>query len=80
MNTVDEGVWKAARELTVEILSAIGVKSEEMESYFGEASAGSAIELQLTRFAGAILEQAKTVRPPKTISRTFEDVGCDCGK
>ncbi len=38
---------------------ALGIKPQEMDSYFGEGSAGAAIELRLIRFAGAILEQAK---------------------
>ncbi|MGB7734474.1 MAG: hypothetical protein WBL72_12290, partial [Thermoguttaceae bacterium] len=41
--------------LTVEILGALGIKPQEMDSYFGEGSAGAAIELRLIRFAGAIL-------------------------
>jgi hypothetical protein len=59
MNEANEAVREAARDLTLEILGAIGIKSQEMESYFGEGSAGAAIELRLTQFAGAILEQAK---------------------
>ena len=35
------------------------------DTHFDEGSAGAAIELRLTRFAGAILEQAKP-KPPVT--------------
>ena len=59
MNEANEAVREAARDLTVEILGALGIKPQEMDSYFGEGSAGAAIELRLIRFAGAILEQAK---------------------
>jgi hypothetical protein len=67
MNETNEAVREAARDLTVEILNALGIPSQEMDSNFGEGSTGAAIELQLTRFAGAILEQAKPKPPPKTI-------------
>ena len=59
MNEANEAVREAARDLTVEILDALGIKPEEMDSYFGEGSAGAAIELRLIRFAGAILEQGE---------------------
>ena len=59
MNEANETVRGAARELVVEILGAFGVKPQEMDSQFGEGAAGAAIELRLTQFAGAILEQAK---------------------
>jgi hypothetical protein len=59
MNEANKAVRKAARELTVEILVALGVQQQEMDSHFGEGAAGAAIELRLTQFAGAILEQAK---------------------
>jgi hypothetical protein len=52
-------VREAAREVVVEILGALGIQAQEMESHFGEGSAGAAIELRLTQFASAILEQAK---------------------
>jgi hypothetical protein len=59
MNEAHEAVRKTARDLTVEILGALGVQQQEMDSHFGEGSAGAAIELRLTQFAGAILEQTK---------------------
>jgi uncharacterized protein YgbK (DUF1537 family) len=58
MNEVNEAVREAARDLVVEILGALRVKPQEIDSQFGEGSAGAAIELRLTQFAGAILEQA----------------------
>ena len=39
-----------------------------MDSHFGEGSEGAAIELRLTRFAGAILEQAKAEQPVEALS------------
>ena len=75
MNEANEAVREAARDLTVEILSALGIKPEEMDSYCGEESAGAAIELRLIRFAGAILEQAKPTPPPKVLPRAFGEVG-----
>ena len=51
-------VREASRDVVVEILAALGVQPREMESRFGEGSAAAAIELKLTRFASAILEQA----------------------
>jgi len=59
MNEANETVRGAARDLVVEILGALGVQPQEMDSQFGEGAAGAAIELRLTQFAGAILEQAK---------------------
>ena len=61
--------------LTVEILGAIGITAQEMESTFGEGSAGAAIELRLTQFAGAILEQAKPRPAPRAHPRAFGEVG-----
>ena len=75
MNEANEAVREAARDLTVEILGALGIKPQEMDSYFGEGSAGAAIELRLIRFAGAILEQAKPKPPPKALPRTPANVG-----
>ena len=75
MNEANEAVREAARDLTVEILGALGVKPEEMDSYFGEGSAGSAIELRLTQFASAILEQGKPKPSPKATAKSFGDVG-----
>jgi hypothetical protein len=63
MNEANRDVREAARNLAVEILGALGVQPQEMDSHFGEGSVGAAIELQLTRFAGAILAQAKP-KPP----------------
>lgn len=59
MNEANLAVREAAREVVVEILNALGVPPQELESHFGEGATGAAIELQLTRFAGTILEQAK---------------------
>ena len=75
MNDVNEAVRKAARDLVVEILGALGIKPQEMDSYFGEGAAGAAIELRLAQFAGAILEQAKPKPPPKALPAAFGDVG-----
>ena len=58
MNEANRAVREAARDLAVEILGVRGIKPQETESSFGEGSAGAAIELRLTRFAGTILEQA----------------------
>jgi hypothetical protein len=63
MNEANEAVREAARDLTVEILGALGVQPQEIDSHFGEGSEGAAIELRLTQFAGAILEQTKP-KPP----------------
>jgi hypothetical protein len=68
MNEANNAVREAARDVVVEILGALGIKPQEMESYFGEGSAGAAIELRLTQFAGAILEQAKPKPPPKALA------------
>jgi hypothetical protein len=75
MNEANSAVREAARDVVVEILGATGIKPQEMDSYFGEGGAGAAIELRLTRFAGAILEQANPKRPPKAIPRAFGDAG-----
>ncbi len=60
MNESNSAVRTAARDVVVEILDALGVQPQEMDARFGEGSAGAAIELRLTRFANAILEQAKS--------------------
>ena len=65
MNEANRGVREAARDVVVEILGALGVPPQEMDSHFGEGSAGAAIELRLTRFAEAILEQAQPKPPAK---------------
>jgi hypothetical protein len=75
MNEAHKAVREAARDLTVEILGALGIKPQEMDSYFGEGSAGAAIELRLTRFAGAILEQARPKPSPKALARAIGEVG-----
>ncbi len=75
MNEANAAVREAARELAVEILGGLGIKPQEMESYFSEGAAGAAIELRLTRFAGAILEQVEPQPPPNARSRSFGDVG-----
>jgi len=75
MNEANGAVREASRDLAVEILGALGIKPEDMESYFGEGSAGAAIELRLTQFAGAILAQAKSKPPPKAVPRAFGEVG-----
>ena len=59
MNEANRAVREAARDLVVEILGARGVQPEEMDLHFAEGAAGAAIELRLTQFASAILEQAK---------------------
>ena len=75
MNEANKAVREAARDLVVEILGAIGIKPQDMDSYFGEGSTGAAIELRLTQFAGAILEQAKPKPPPKPLPRALGDAG-----
>ena len=74
MNEANSAVRKAARDLAVEILGALGIKPQEMDSYFSEGSAGAAIELRLTQFAGAVLEQAMLTPPPKSRTRAFGEV------
>jgi hypothetical protein len=68
MNEANESVRETARDVVVEILCATGIKRQEIESYFGEGSAGAALELQLTRFAGAILDQVKPKPLPKVLA------------
>lgn len=60
MNEANRAVREAARDVVVDILGVAGVQRQEMESRFGEGSAGAALELRLTRFANAILEQVNT--------------------
>jgi len=67
MNESNRAVREAARDVVVEILGALGIQSQKMDSHFGEGSAGAAIELRLTRFASAILEQAKPNIPIRTL-------------
>ena len=75
MNEANKTVREATREVIVEILAAIGVQPEEVESHFGEGSEGAAIELRLTRFAGAILEQAKLNPSIQAIPRAIGVAG-----
>ncbi len=75
MNEANQAVREAARDLTVEILGALGIDPQEIDSYFGEGSAGAAIELRLTLFAGAFLEKAKPTPPPTATPRTPANVG-----
>jgi hypothetical protein len=75
MNEANAAVRDAARDLAVEILGALGVQPEKMDSHFGEGSAGAAIELRLTQFAGAILEQVKPRPPIKSLSPAIRGVG-----
>ena len=67
MNVSNKAVREASKDVVVEILAALGIRPQEMESHFGEGSAGAAIELRLTRFASAILEQAKPKIPIRTL-------------
>jgi hypothetical protein len=67
MNESNEAVRDAARNLTVEILQALGIEPRDVESQFGEGSAGAAIELRLTQFASVILEEAKSNAPSYVI-------------
>ena len=67
MNEANRTIWEAARGVVVEILGALGVEPQEMESHFGEGSAGAAIELRLMRFAEAILEEANPKLPIEAI-------------
>ena len=67
MNEANNTVRAAAKEVVVELLAAQGVQPQEMDANFGEGSAGAAIELRLTRFASAILEQAKPKTPIRTL-------------
>jgi hypothetical protein len=71
MNEANRAVREAARDVVVEILGTVGVQPQEMESHFGEGAAGAAIELQLTRFAEAILEQAMAKQPNQSLHQTI---------
>ena len=68
MNEANKAVREAARDVAVEILRVLGIQPQEMDSHYGEGSVGAAIELRLTRFAGAILEQAKAEQPIEALS------------
>ena len=67
MNESNNTVREAAKEVVLEILAAQGIQPQEMDAHFGEGSAGAALELRLTRFASAILEQAKVKTPIRTL-------------
>jgi hypothetical protein len=67
MNESNGAVRKAAHDAVVEILDALGTQPQGMDVNFGEGSAGAAIELRLTQFASAILEQAKPKMPIRTL-------------
>jgi hypothetical protein len=73
MNEANRAVREAARDVTVEILGVVGIQPQDLDSYFGEGSAGAAIELRLTRFAEAILEQTRRKPPIQAISRVMGD-------
>jgi hypothetical protein len=75
MNEANRAVREAARDLAVEILGALGVQPQDMDSNFGEGAAGAAIELRLTRFAGAILEQARPQPPIQSLSHAIAGAG-----
>jgi hypothetical protein len=75
MNEANRAVREAARDLAVEILNALGIKPQDIDSSFGEGSAGAAIELRLTQFAAAIVEQAKPKPSPKALPAALVDVG-----
>ena len=59
MNETNGAIREAARDVVTEIMDMMGVPPQQVEAHFGEGSAGAAIELGLTRFGEAILEQAK---------------------
>ena len=69
MNEANRAVREAARDVAVEILRVLGIQPQDMNSQFGEGAAGAAVELRLTPFAGAILEQAKAEQPIEALSR-----------
>ena len=75
MNESNGAVRKAAHDAVVEILDALGTQPQGMDVNFGEGSAGAAIELRLTRFAGAILDQAKPKPSSKSLARAIGEVG-----
>ena len=69
MNEANKTVREAARDVVVEILGATGVPPREVDSHFGEGSDGAALELRLTCFASAIIEQVK----PKAASQSLPE-------
>ena len=75
MNEANRTVRKASRDLAVEILGALGVQPQEMDSHFEEGAAGAAVELRLTRFAEAILEQVKPKPLVQSLPRAIEVAG-----
>jgi len=68
MNESNRTVREAAHDVVVEILDALGTQPQGMDAQFGEGSAGAAIELRLTQFASAILEQAEPNPPIRSLS------------
>jgi hypothetical protein len=75
MNEANSAVREAARDVVVEILGALGIKPQDMDSFFGEGSAGAAIELRLTRFAAAILDQAQAKAPIRSFQQSMGGAG-----
>ena len=75
MNEANRTVRKASRDLAVEILGALGVQPQEMDSHFEEGAAGAAVELRLTRFAEAIVEQVQPKPLVQSLPRAIEVAG-----
>jgi hypothetical protein len=75
MNEASKAVRETAKDVAVEILGALGVQPQEMDSHFEEGAAGAAVELRLTRFAEAILEQVKPKPPIQPLPRAIEVAG-----
>jgi hypothetical protein len=75
VNEARKEVREAARDVVVEILGALGVQPREMDSHFGEGATGTALELCLTRFAGAILRQAQPKPPIQSLAPGDRDRG-----
>jgi hypothetical protein len=75
MNEANRAVREAARDVVVEILGALGVQPQDIDAHFGDGSAGAAIQLRLTRFADAILEQAKPTPPIESLPRATAGAG-----
>lgn len=67
MNEANQEVREAARNLVLAILDAVGIHGNYTDTQFGEGSTAATLELGLTRFAGAILEQAGRKTQNKTI-------------
>jgi hypothetical protein len=75
MNEANQEVREAARNLVLELLNAVGVQGDDADTQFGEGSTAATLELSLTRFAGAILEQARRAPPSKAIPPSPGAVG-----